>query len=252
MDMRFKIFPYKMGSLAAKKLAASLGVKRVFPTYDARRQDVIINWGNSRAPGFIQAEHDLNKNESIALASNKLKTFQALRANEFEHIPEWTIQHSKAIEWADEGHKVYCRQSLTGHSGYGIVLASDVDHLVTSPLYTKATKHKHEYRVHVFNGEAIDVQQKKKRLGVAGGSGIRNHSNGWVFARVDIQPPAKLVEAAIKAVELLGLNFGAVDVGYRERDDKVFVFEVNTAPGIEGTTLDKYAAAFKSYLRTVA
>ena len=95
------------------------------------------------------------------------------------------------------------------------------------------------------------MQQKKKRHGVIDGSGIRNHANGWVFARVDITPPAKLIEAAIEAVKLLKLDFGAVDVGYRERDDKVFVFEVNTAPGIEGTTVDKYANAFNSYLRTL-
>lgn len=258
--MRFKLYPYKRASLAAKKLAAALGVLRVRPTYDARRSDIIINWGNSVPSGIIPAVHDLNKPRAIAMATNKLKTFQVLSESGFEHLPQWCTDRYHADQMlynATNGgetlgkEKIYCRKHLTGHSGSGIVIATNQYELVDAPLYTLGTKHKHEYRIHVFKGEAIDVQQKKKRHGVAGGSGIRNHANGWVFARVDIQPPAKLVEAAIQAVNILGLDFGAVDVGYRERDDKVFVFEVNTAPGIEGTTLDKYAAAFKSYLRTL-
>ena len=125
--MRFKLFPYKMGSLAAKKLATALNIKRVFPTYDARRRDIIINWGNSTPPGFIQTTHDLNKNESIALATNKLKTFNKLNGSGFEHIPDYTIHYDEATDWLQNGYKVYCRKHLTGHSGSGIVIASNVD-----------------------------------------------------------------------------------------------------------------------------
>ena len=79
-------------------------------------------------------------------------------------------------------------------------------------------------------------------------TGIRNHSNGYIYARVNVDVPPLLLSSSLSAVNLLGLDFGAVDVGYRERDGKVFVFEVNTAPGLVGTTLDKYANAFKEYL----
>ena len=46
--------------------------------------------------------------------------------------------------------------------------------------------------------------------------------------------------AAIKA---LGLDFGAVDIIYNEAEDQHYVLEVNTAPGLEGTTLQKYTEA---------
>jgi glutathione synthase/RimK-type ligase-like ATP-grasp enzyme len=46
----------------------------------------------------------------------------------------------------------------------------------------------------------------------------------------------------------LGLDFGAVDIGHRIIDNKVFVFEVNTAPGIEGTTLQRYVNTFNEYI----
>lgn len=252
--MRFKVFPYKLGSESAKMLAQSLGCKRVRPTYDARRSDVIINWGNSSPSAIIRSQHDLNSHEAIALACNKLKTFQTLEAAGFEHIPIWTDNRYELNElWgANPDAKVYCRTSLTGHSGRGIIIATNTYELVDAPLYTLGTKHKHEFRVHVFKGRVIDVQQKKRRLGYSGPStGIRNHSNGYIYARVDIDVPDLLLSSSLSAVNALGLDFGAVDIGYRERDGKAFVFEVNTAPGLYGTTLTNYVNAFKEYLNDI-
>ena len=256
--MRFKVFPYKLGSQSAKALANALNVKRVRDTYEPRRNDVVINWGNSRAVRYVRTAHDLNKHEAIALASNKLKTFETLTAAGFEHIPRYcTSQYdaSNMLYIATNGgedlgkESIYCRTSLTGHSGSGIVIAKNTYQFVEAPLYTLGTKHKHEFRVHVFKGKVIDVQQKKRRLDYTGpNTGIRNHSNGYIYARVDVDVPPLLLSSSIQAVTLLGLDFGAVDVGYRERDSRVFVFEVNTAPGLVGTTLDKYANAFKEYL----
>ena len=258
MHFKLKVFPYKMGSQSAKALAQGLRVKRVRPTYDAKRRDIIINWGNSRPSLIFSAEHDLNKHESIALACNKLKTFETLTMAGYEYLPNWSTTRYKADQMladiTNEGETlgkeaIYCRTTLTGHSGSGIVIAKYSHELVEAPLYTVGTRHKHEFRVHVFKGEVIDVQQKKKKLGnFIGISGIRNHANGWIYARCDINPPNEVLTAAVEAVKLLGLDFGACDIGYRERDNKAFLFEVNTAPGLHGTTLQKYVDTFNNYL----
>lgn len=249
--MRYKVFPYKLGSESAKMLAQGLGVKRIRPTYDARRRDVIINWGNSTPSGIIRSEHDLNKHEAIALACNKLKTFNKLNGEGFQDIPDYTAHKEEAEEWLQQGESVYCRTTLTGHSGHGIVLAGPSDVLINAPLYTKKTKHKHEYRIHVFKGKVIDVQMKKRRLGVEANTAIRNHSNGWIYARADVDPPLELLSSSISAVNFLGLDFGAVDIGHRLRDNKFFVFEINTAPGLYGTTLQSYVNAFSEYLTNI-
>jgi glutathione synthase/RimK-type ligase-like ATP-grasp enzyme len=249
--MSLKIFPYKSSSLSAKRLAKSLGVLRVRPTYNAKRKDLIVNWGNSTPPHFRWMEQDLNKPHAIALASNKLNTFLEYRSQSFTHVPDWTTNPSEAQHWVDLGYKVYCRTKLTGHSGNGIVICNDGDCIVPAPLYTLHTKHKHEYRVHVFKDQVLDVQMKRKRNGSLGGSGIRNHSNGWVYARADVLPSEELLLSSIAAVKLLGLDFGAVDIGHRLIDNKFFVFEVNTAPGLEGTTLDKYQKAIYNYYRSI-
>ena len=249
--MSLKIFPYNLGSRSAKRLAKSLGVLRVRPTYNAKRKDLIVNWGNSTPPHFRWMEQDLNKPHAIALASNKLNTFLEYRSKSFTHVPQWTTNPSEAQHWLDLGLKTYCRKLLSSHSGNGIVVCNDGDTIVSAPLYTQHTKHTHEYRVHGFRDQILDVQMQRKRNGSLGGSGIRHHRNGWVYARAEILPPEELLSSACKAVNLLGLDFGAVDIGHRLIDNKFFVFEVNTAPGLEGTTLDKYAKAIYNYYRSV-
>ena len=249
--MSLKIFPYKLGSVSAKRLARTLGTLRVSPSYNARRKDVIVNWGNSTPPHFRWMEQDLNKPHAISLASNKLNTFLEFRSKSFTDVPDWTTNPSEAQHWLDLGLKVYCRTTTRGHSGNGIIICNDGDRLAYAPLYTLHTKHKHEYRVHVFRGQVIDIQMKRKRNGAMGGTGIRNHANGWVYARAEIAPSEELLSSACKAVKLLGLDFGAVDIGHRVIDNKFFVFEVNTAPGLEGTTLDKYSKAIYNYYRSL-
>jgi len=250
--MSLKIFPYKAGSMSAKRLARSLGVLRVRPTYNARRKDVIVNWGSSTPPHFRWMEQDLNKPNSIQLACDKLTTFHMLYENGFKDIPNFTTEIQDAKDWVESGKTVYCRTTTTGHRGRGIIIANNYNEIVNAPLYTVKTKHKDEYRVHVFKGEVLDVQKKKKRNGFVGSStGIRNYSSGWVYARNDIANPDMLCSIAIQAVNLLGLDFGAVDIGHRLIDNKFFVFEVNTAPGLEGTTLDKYSKAIYNYYRSL-
>ena len=49
---------------------------------------------------------------------------------------------------------------------------------------------------------------------------------------------------AIKAVELCGLYFGAVDMIWNAYKKQGYVLEINTAPGLEGQTVENYAEHF--------
>jgi len=250
--MTLKLFSYNPYSLSAKKLARRLSILRVRKTYDAKRRDVIINWGASQPPQFKSMPHDLNKHEAIALACNKLKTFDTLALQGFEQIPQYVTKQDDAKYLIKQGNTLYCRTKLNGHSGHGIVICNDVNDLPIAPLYTVKANHKHEYRVHIFKGEVLHVQQKKKVIGSSiRSSGIRNRGNDWVYCRPTDQPSELLLSSCVRAVQLLGLDFGAVDVGHRVRDNRFFVFEINTAPGLVGTTLDKYAKAIYNYYRSL-
>jgi glutathione synthase/RimK-type ligase-like ATP-grasp enzyme len=176
---------------------------------------------------------------------NKLEAFKCFEQYDVSH-PEWTEDPLVARQWDD----VVIRTSLNGFGGKGISLWNKEDAgaegpIKEAPLYVKYKKKKSEYRVHVFNGEVIDVQQKKKRKGFEGRDNqIRNYANGWVYCRDGIEVPAMVTSEAIKAVNCLGLCFGAADVIWNDKEQRAYVLEVNTAPGLEGTTLENYANAF--------
>jgi glutathione synthase/RimK-type ligase-like ATP-grasp enzyme len=119
-----------------------------------------------------------------------------------------------------------------------------------APLYTRYVKKTDEYRVHVLDNEVVDVQKKMRKRGVWNGEWmIRTHAHGWVFGRENIAPPQCVVDAARTAVNDLGLTYGAVDIGYNRHYASAVIFEVNTAPGMVNTTLNRVSTAFKRLLR---
>jgi len=244
--MNLFVAPYKMGSESAKLLAQALGVKRIDGTKIMPRNTTIINWGREdltpRTRGGLRI---LNQNASVSVAKNKLNTFSCLNSNGVS-IPDYTQSKTTVVEWLRNDGFAYGRRHVAGQQGSGIeIVTADSYHIPDCPLYTKAIHKAHEYRVHVAGGQVIDFSKKKRRAGSDSSGLIKNSSNGWVFCRDDVYLPDPVKEQALKAMQAVGLDFGALDVVYKERDDKAYVLEINTAPGIEGTTLQKYIEYFR-------
>lgn len=249
---RIIIYPYKMGSASAKALqekllGSNIPVKRVKPdgNYRPRATDLIINWGSSIIPNWNFLGLGIqNSMYYVKDASNKLTTFNALYEAEIP-TPDFTTDREEAIDWVNAGFTVLARHKLNGHSGEGITIHKEND-IGFAPLYVKYKKKRNEYRVHVFNGTVLSVQEKRRDSEVERDEDqrmIRNHDNGWVFCREDVTVTPELENIAKDAVNALGLDFGAVDVIYNQKENAYYVLEVNTAPGLQGTTLDEYADA---------
>lgn len=210
----------------------------------------IINWGCSTVPNRLRNGTFINNVRAVAAASNKLSAFNGMKADGSINLPEYTESYDTALEWVNEGKVVVCRTKLNGHSGAGIVLAARQEDVVQNcPLYVKYIKKASEFRVHVAFGKVIDVQAKRKRADYEGDTdyAIRNHHTGWVYCREDVVEPATLREQAIASILTLGLDFGAVDIIYNKHLNQCFVLEVNTAPGLEGTSVTNYTNAFKEH-----
>lgn len=251
--MRPVFYPYKMKSESAKVLAKAFGAERVKPDgkFTNNYKRPVINWGNSGIPNWMYRWNDqviLNHPKQVIKAANKLSTFILFKQAGVKH-PEWTTNMVKAIQWVKEDISVVCRATLTGKGGQGISIAHKGYIIPIVPLYTKYFKKKEEYRVHVVAGKIIDFAMKKKREGIEPNYQIRNADNGWVFCREDVVLPKDVSEQAVKAVAALGLTFGAVDIGYNVAKQEACVFEVNSAPGIQGQTVDSYVKAFKELLK---
>ena len=142
---------------------------------------------------------------------------------------------------------LFARTLTNSTGGRGIIeFESSQEVYPRAPLYTEYIPKKAEYRVHVFNGQVIDIQQKKKKREFNQDNRdtrVRNLANGYVYTREGIVAPPDLAALAIAAVRAVGYSYGAVDAIFNERRGACFILEVNSRPGLMGTTLDKYTNA---------
>jgi glutathione synthase/RimK-type ligase-like ATP-grasp enzyme len=240
-----KFYLWNKYSEGGTALAKALGAKRIKHVGKPIRTGVLVNWGASNITRDIRAGVVLNKPDAVKRASDKLQAFRTLSG--YVCIPHFTESLVEASRWLLEGDMVVCRTVLNGHGGNGIILASTEAEMVKATLYTRYIKKQNEYRVHVFNSKMIHKQRKARRLDVPDEEvnwKVRNHENGFIFQIEDFDMPEDCEKQSVEAVKVLGLDFGAVDVIYNANEQRAYVLEVNSAPGLSGTTLDKYVEAF--------
>lgn len=258
-DRKF-ILPYRQGSGTVRRLAQELelkGIRLENSQYFPRNTDTIINWGNSSPPVNLGNARVLNNPERVGFVTNKLNFFRLVSGFDVENkprIPEWTQSKIEAETWINDGSVVFAREKLTGHSGEGIVVVNNREELRRirdNVLLVRYVKKKHEYRLHFFNGEIFDVQKKSKVNGRDDANFlIRNHDNGFIYSRNNLDEgiPEDVMEQARRTVSLLNLDFGAIDVIYNQMRNFAYVLEVNSAPGLEGTTLSNYVRKFREVI----
>lgn len=224
-------------------------------TYRGMSSHLIVNWGRNEYPSRWSGAQVLNKPEAVQKATNKIKCFETLQDELSNNLPLWTTDKEEAAEWLENGEveKVYCRKLTRASQGRGIHIANGISELEHAPLYVGGISTEREVRLHVFSGHVIDYAQKKKmsseRREQDGFEGepneeIRSHSNGWIFARGGVEIPESCKVCATRAIEILELDFGAIDMIITPQGVPK-ILEVNTAPGLEGTTLESYTDAIQ-------
>lgn len=262
---RFRVISYRRGSRGATALSRALAngalLRLEGSRFQPRPHDVVINWGNTNPPPLPRGPLNqrpykyLNEPDDIVRASNKLRFFQLLTDQGLRDIiPQWWTDMA-AIP--DNAFPVVCRTVLAGHSGEGIVIANNRAELVRAPLYTKYVKKQSEFRVHLGKLGTdmlydIAVQKKARSRAVPDDQvnwQVRNHQNGFIYAREGVVCPPAVRRVAEQAFNVTGLDFGAVDVIYNEREGRAYVLEINTAPGLEGQTLTDYVNFFTQFER---
>jgi glutathione synthase/RimK-type ligase-like ATP-grasp enzyme len=251
------IYPYKGGSESVKGLKDSLNCKIIKlenSRFKPSPKKTLINWGSSSLPENYSSCKVLNDPKLINLCSNKLTFFKNFGDN--KNVIDFTTDKKEVISALEKGHSVCVRHKLTGHSGEGLEIFTPNDllnkELPDAPLYTVYKKKKHEFRLHVVNNKVIDIQRKALRTDddrpEEPDFRIRSHANGFVFVRneeLDKGITDHISDIVLDLNQKIGLDFGAYDVIYNSKDKQGYILEVNTAPGLTGTTLENYVNAFK-------
>ena len=184
---------------------------------------------------------------------DKLTQYQWFKDNEIPCL-EFTTTVAQASAWVSDGFTVFGRKYLNASCGKGIVvIEKDEDggyEVPGCPVYTLYKKKKREFRVHVFKDQVVSVTEKKRRKEFNGerDTKIRNLANGYVFIQSVENEPEGLRELALRAAAVTKSDFRGVDVGYNELKDELFVIEVNSAPGIQGSNVDKYLNTMVQYV----
>lgn len=244
------IYSYNSGSQGAAELARVLDISRVRhenSRFKGGPHKTVINWGSTEIPPQVKVCRVLNRPGRVKGVTNKLIFFNKMTdAPDPPRCVPWTTSHQFAYDnWIVKEMPVVCRTILTGRSGNGILIATHLDKMVVAPLYTQYVKKSHEFRVHILAGEIVDFQQKVRDPDREPTNWkVRSHDNGFIFQRTGVTLPEDVRAQSLKAFVASGLDFGAVDVIYSEKQNKAWVLEINSAPGIQNSTVDSYRDAF--------
>jgi hypothetical protein len=249
MKMKLFIYPYITASESAKLLAERLDAKRIKlqnSEYVHSEDKVVINWGNTRCPF---TERVLNRADRLEETVDKLSLFRLMsRKGRGNLLPQYWV-HPDDIPY--DAFPILCRTTTTGHDGAGIVIAKSREELVLAPLYVKYIEAYEEYRVTIVKDYGVtDIQTKRPRNGESPTSPIKTYANGYGFQRLGV--PATYWEAlermAEEVLELTGLDFAGLDI--IRHGENFYLLEVNSAMGLEGQALDRFATGIEALVNT--
>lgn len=226
--------------------------------------DSVINWGCSKSPTISSIKELLNdgvwlnRPSAVATSSDKRKMYRALKSrgvDTFDFI-DGSSTEEEIREFSLLPEDTVVRTLVNSHSGNGIVIVPRGELVPPASLYTKFKSLTYEWRVFVVGEIIVDILQKKKMTteklnekGIEFNPVIRCNKNGWVYSRkniVEMGPVGRTL--ALSAIDAIGLDFGAVDIGYTYGGNFIVV-ETNTAPGLENpTTITNFTSGLMSLL----
>ena len=232
----------RRGSQTGEKIAAALQITHG-RNLDGLEGEFLIRWGNSLNPELDgRFERVINSSESIINATDKLRSLEIMSEAEL-NVPAWSEDPEELVE--EFGYPILGRRLRHARGSDIQFCLQKRDFRRPRDFYTVYIPTNREYRVHVVGDEAVRVQAKYLDFPEQKKAWIRNYESGYRFRNPRLRMHRRRLQDAIRAVSVLGLDFGAVDLIVGD-DNETYILEVNTAPSCSPLTGAAYANGIAS------
>lgn len=205
----------------------------------------LVRWGNSSQPEIEDwFERTINNSTAISTATNKLESLRLFKA-EGLNVPDFDEDPEALVERV--GYPILGRK-LRHARGTDIQLCLQKrDYRNPRDFYTQYIPTNREFRVHVVGDEVVRVQGKYLDFPRQKKAWIRNYESGYRFRNPRLRLHSERLQEAIRAVSVIGLDFGAVDLIIGD-DGRTYILEVNTAPSCSPLTGAAYVTGIAKLL----
>jgi glutathione synthase/RimK-type ligase-like ATP-grasp enzyme len=220
-------------------------MKVVMPTEVPASATHIIRWGTTtNLPESAKKRTIFNKASAIHQTSDKA-TFRKLMSDHGLAPKTWLTLAD--LQKEEEVANAVIVRPRNHERSEGIHLCSNLAQLKTATSKVKDyyiseyIPKTNEYRAFVVQGKIIMLWEKqpKNKNDVSWGCVEEGSFKYIAWSKW----PLKVAEVAVKAFNLSTLDFGAVDIIYK--DNKAYALEINTAPEVWPYYGERFAAAFK-------
>ena len=239
------ILSIKTSYKPARILATKLGLKS---TIDIRKlkEAPVIRYGNSS--GVFDNDTLYNTPESIRLCGNSVKFGEWCNENDFRAPLYTPFDVNTKYEFP------YLLRKSHHYGGKDILLVTDETTLDNKEKYAKLyhvpyIETDQEFGIHVVGNKVVRLFRKLPRDN-SSDSFIRTQYKGYRYSIVsDLENNFKVAQRiSVELFNKLGLGFGRIDMGYSSKRKTYYIFEVNTAPGLNNNSAEVYATHLRELL----
>lgn len=209
-------------------------------TDDKTNINVLFRYGNTMT---VEGTDGLNPQRFIELSCDKQKFASFGQQNGID-TPYFYRGGSPA------NYPAIIRTTLTSSGGKGIHVVNSENEFQAkwkkSYWWTPYVQTEFELRLHVLGGQIVKVFKKVREDGLEPETTpIRNNDRGYHFSLREEETYPGATELIAKLHPLLseqyGAEFYAVDCGWDKVNKRYFVYEINSAPGLNDATAELYA-----------
>lgn len=198
---------------------------------DTQPPTAYVNWG-------VGSHSDLPTLNANAGRFDKLQQLIKLQEAGVRIPHTWNLPAARDLHAIRQEHCPVLGRQRHHVGGRDIILVMQPEEIqgriaAGAEFFTQFIPSIAEYRTWVYRRRHLGTYQKVLTRPTQFRGIGRNYNNGFSFQLVHSeQIPPEVPELAGRAVDALGLDFGATDI-IRGVDGNFYVLEVNTAPGIE-------------------